>query len=374
MGSKASLLAGELGDLITAEVKTASRFIDLFSGSAAVSWYVARRLAVPVVANDLQFFAQTLASSVVARESPLDTEMIWRQWCGRYMILLEGFKSLRQAVMFEGQDWRSNPDHHVKIARQLSAAAELPISSAYGGYYYSPLQVLQLDALRASLPEPMFERNAALAALIHAASSCAASPGHTAQPFSPTSTGARHLFESWQKDILAKTKAALAHVAPLCARVAGEARHGEALELVPELNEDDVVFVDPPYSNVQYSRFYHVLETVSRGGCGPVAGVGRYPPRSERPQSSYSWSSEAKLAIKNLFNALGRRRCRVIVTFPAGRASNGLSGELVRELAESCFQVQGHVVEGRFSTLGGNGGHRPARVSGDQVVLVLRPE
>ncbi|MCB9133375.1 MAG: DNA adenine methylase [Anaerolineales bacterium] len=35
------------------------------------------------------------------------------------------------------------------------------------------------------------------------------------------------------------------------------------LQIAATLNNNDLVFVDPPYSSVQYSRFYHVLETVA---------------------------------------------------------------------------------------------------------------
>ncbi|WP_442977826.1 DNA adenine methylase [Salinibacterium sp. CAN_S4] len=47
----------------------------------------------------------------------------------------------------------------------------------------------------------------------------------------------------------------------------------------------DSIFCDPPYSDAQYSRFYHVLEGIARGGWDQVLGAGRAPIGSDRPSS-----------------------------------------------------------------------------------------
>jgi adenine-specific DNA-methyltransferase len=57
----------------------------------------------------------------------------------------------------------------------------------------------------------------------------------------------------------------------------GTVKVADANQAARGLQESDLVFIDPPYSGVQYSRFYHVLETIADGGRGPVTEVGRYP-------------------------------------------------------------------------------------------------
>src|SRR6185437_5081441 len=89
----------------------------------------------------------------------------------------------------------------------------------------------------------------------------------------------------------------------ICSRTAkkkGEAKVGDAVAIAAALNRNDVVFVDPPYSGVQYSRFYHVLETLALGKPVYVSGVGRYPPIGKRPQSEFSNKGEARSAIWKL--------------------------------------------------------------------------
>ncbi|MGH9445022.1 MAG: DNA adenine methylase [Terriglobia bacterium] len=257
-----------------------------------------------------------------------------RKWCGR-------------------QDWR--------------------ITGSYGGYYFSALQAVWLDALRRTLPKSEPQHTVALAALIRAASECAASPGHTAQPFQPTRTAKRFLMDAWGKDIVGHCRDALVAVSKQYAKVRGNAEVRDANEAAKSIRKGELVFVDPPYSGVHYSRFYHVLETLTRGQCGEISGAGRYPPRTERPWSRYSVKSESVSALDELFATVRSRGAKVIVTFPQRMCSNGLSGRRVSEIARKHFAVEQHWVASKFSTLGGNNDRRDARHLARELILVLRP-
>ena len=68
------------------------------------------------------------------------------------------------------------------------------------------------------------------------------------------------------------------------------------------------MFIDPPYSSVQYSRFYHVLETMAKGEKELVVdGVGRYPPLADRPQSHFSNTGQARNALESLIEKLSEK-------------------------------------------------------------------
>jgi hypothetical protein len=66
------------------------------------------------------------------------------------------------------------------------------------------------------------------------------------------------------------------------------------------------------------------------------------------------------------------------VTFPAHECSNGLSGEVVRELAREHFKVKEKLVQSKFSTLGGVdveiGNGRAARRAAEELMLTLSPK
>jgi hypothetical protein len=260
-----------------------------------------------------------------------------------------------------------------KRARRLAGQPRLPIMNAYGGHYFSPMQSLAFDALRRHLPKEEPEKSICLAALIAAATRCAAAPGHTAQPFTPSRSSENSIREAWRRDPVAL---AYQEVRNICSRAAnrrGKAMVGDAIEIAATLNRDDLVFVDPPYSGVQYSRFYHVLETLALGKRIAVSGVGRYPPIKSRPQSAFSNKGQSTDAVTKLMEALAESRCTTLLTFPNAECSNGLSGQLIRDLAAEHFSVTAKVIPGRFSTLGGNNLKRKARLKSEELILILRP-
>ncbi len=70
MGSKRVMFENGLGDILAEEANEASRVVDLFCGSTAVSWFAATQLGKPVLSSDLQEFATALAGAVVKRTVP----------------------------------------------------------------------------------------------------------------------------------------------------------------------------------------------------------------------------------------------------------------------------------------------------------------
>lgn len=375
MGSKRSMLTNGLGSLILSEGAHSNRLIDLFSGSGAVSWFMAEKTDKPVFSIDIQYFSKALALSILSRTTPIDHKAIADKWLGKTIDLYYDHPFLKEAEQIVKK--ARNVVELVSLSRQICSSMlnhEWVIWSAYGGYYFSPTQSILLDAMRSSIPKRGVNHWICLAAIIITASKCAASPGHTAQPFSPTATAGPFILEAWGKDPLTIARQSLLEICNRYSQVKGDAKVGDAIKFAKQLNERDLVFVDPPYSGVHYSRFYHVLETVARGRCGTVSGAGRYPPLDERPSSQFSQKSKAKSALKNLLANLAYSGCSVIFTFPQQESSNGLSGQLVVDAATDCFRIAKQVVNSKFSTLGGNNHHRSARKDTKEMILLLKPK
>ena len=367
------MLANGLGETLLRETAKCKRFADLFLGSAAVAWHVAETFGCVVIGADLQTFAVTLADAVIARAKPIASKEIWETWSANAKKMVLGSHSYYEAEGFDRVKWGAARRRNVEAARDICKHHQGPVTRAYGAHYFSPMQALVIDSLRATVPQDPIHRKVALAALICAASQCAASPGHTAQPFQPTKGAARFLFEAWRRDVWDHTRSALERICPKYARQAGSATVQDAENFAKQLGPEDLAFVDPPYSGVHYSRFYHVLETVARGDCEEVSGVGRYPPPSERPKSDFSVSTKSKRALERLLSILAERGVRTIVTFPREETSNGLSGSIVEDVAEEFFKVSKRTTNGRFSTLGGNLVHRKARIPAYEIILSLSP-
>lgn len=375
MGSKRTMLDNGLGDILLQNLKGKARFVDLFTGSGSVAWFVAAQCSVPVIGADIQRYACTLAGAVILRNESFDHEEVWTDWSARARESFDRCPWSERAVEFDQLDWLVSPEASVSLSREICSDSTVStICAAYGGHYYSPLQILWIDSFRKSLPyeEPL--RTVALASLLTAASECAAAPGHTAQPFQPTSSAAKFLFEYWRRDVETRVQKTLQSFSLRYAKIVGETVVADAERVAMDLGHEDLVFVDPPYSGVQYSRFYHVLEGIVSGGVNEATGVGRYPSPADRPQSEYSLKSKSYEALSRLLTTLSGLGTTVVLTFPQETTSNGLSGDAVEILASNFFQTSRHTINGRFSTLGGNTRNRSARIPAYELVLTLRPK
>ena len=373
MGSKRALIDNGLGKIVSDASTSASRFVDLFCGASSVTWFVSTKLSKKVLACDLQEYAVVLASSVIERAGSADWREIERDWIGpaRHAFqFLEPWKAAHDLDSENGEmfRWRTRAQ---RLCSEFDNNSSLLVTRCYGGYYFSPSQALAFDAMLQTLPVSKTHRRLCLAAAIIAASNCVAAPGHTAQPFKATATAGKYLREAWRRDPFLYASKALQRLCPLYARHPGQSLVGNANEIAMGLGVKDLVFVDPPYSAVHYSRFYHVLETIARGTCDSVTGEGRYPPSSDRPKSLYSQRSKSREAIVDLLRTLANNGCTVIVTFPGRKCSNGLSGEEIEDASKEFFRVERKSVQSKFSTLGGNKINRSARHHLEEFILVL---
>lgn len=365
------MLGNGLGDALGRSLTDAKRVLDLFTGSAAVAWYLAERHNKMVLASDLQAYSKVLAASVIERTAPVIDRDWVQDWFNRAVGRVSAHGHWQDIKVLQDSLGKVSISSAAQDAQSIDFGIEFPLSRAYGGYYFSPWQSLWIDALRATLPKSEAKRNVALAALIQAASRCAASPGHTAQPFKANDTAGRFLVEAWQRDLPEIVRARIDDVAPRFANRQGRAYCMNALELANKAERGDLAFLDPPYSGVHYSRFYHVLESVARGDVGEVSGAGRYPKREDRPISDFSMRSASKQALDELLKVLAERKAKVVITFPSGAASNGLSGDEVKCIAASHFRIEEEKVSSRFSTMGGDLKHRAARQQSDELILTL---
>ncbi len=374
MGSKRSMLQNGLGRIILEQANKADRFVDLFCGAGYVSWFAAENTVLPVLAIDLQYFAVILAKSIIGRNAPLQASELFRDWLSR--VDQERVNSPLWKACNAIENSKNEIAYIVEESRKLCQIySDIgPIWNAYGGHYFSPSQALTFDYMIAMLPEKYPENATCMAAIIRTASKCAASPGHTAQPFQPTRSAGKFILNFWSFDPIDLCKRELYEICPRYAQTIGDSVVANAVDIAPTLTPKDLVFVDPPYSDVQYSRFYHVLETIARSETVAVSGTGRYPPISERPQSAFSRKGDSRQSLKALLTGLHKAGSTIIFTFPKGESSNGLSGDSIIKIASEMYTVEEQLVDGLFSTLGGNNHKRVARLKSREMILLMKPK
>lgn len=364
MGSKKNMLKNGLGELLLNEAPKANRIFDPFCGSSSVAWFLAEKTDNQVVAGDLQKFSIDLANSILLRNEPLKESEI--ATLENWITVAKNFYQIEKIDLQFKKTKKFVFDN-----RQLSKASSFFITQAYAGYYFSYNQALQIDSLLLFLPENEPIRSLAIASLIEAASQCVAAPGHTAQPFQPEGNGLIAIYEAWKREPFFYVERTLSELAKRHANKIGVAKNEEAHILLTGLSEGDLVFLDPPYSGVHYSRFYHVLETIARDSWENVSGRGRYPIPERRPKSDYSLRGKSQQALDTLLKQIATKKASAIITFPASECSNGLSGESVKQIAKKYFKVKKEIVKGKFSTMGGNNKNRPARHNSEELILLL---
>lgn len=386
MGHKGKMLP-VLGEILLEYGANSRQVADPFCGSAAVSWFLAENTDKIIVSGDIQSFAVARASSVIERTSAFDPQPMLSRWFERAKDTVNAIAShfpnhlcsiepnlTDPSIIKEVVSQSRNFCHDVLPVVFCNFKGKWPISKAYGGYYYSPAQALIFDALRQTLPSKTHERKVALAALVEAVSRAAAAPGHTAQPFQPTESSAKYIIEAWLRDPWELIRSATHEIAARAARTVGKGIVGNFSKTISYLQEGDLVFADPPYSGVHYSRFYHALETIARGIEFSPEGRGRYPSIADRPSSAFSKKSEAKTAAKGLLQTCSDKKITLVLTFPTLGASNGLTAQDFIDSGKSLFsKVHSEEVLSDFSTLGGNKKHRQARQACNESILCFVP-
>lgn len=374
MGSKKYMLLNGLGKMILDTSPDINRVVDLFCGAGAVSWFIAESTYKPVLAVDLQKYATIVTASIVERDHKINPKKI-DQWIASVEKKFNHSELLKEIDKVENSkiDFRNKV---YKSRRLCTIKSNIgPVWNAYGGYYFSPKQALILDFLIKYLPRNKTENHLYHAAIISTASVCAAAPGHTAQPFQPTPTAIKYLELAWNIKPLNIMKKISYELNNRHAKNIGKTICGDAMKITEQLTQKDLVIIDPPYSEVQYSRFYHVLETIANKKKVDVSGVGRYPSLSMRPQSDFSKRSKSKDAIKNLLQKIAQKKSTIILTFPKNNCSNGLSGEYIKKVADEWYDIKKEYMPGGvLSSMGGNNGNRAARNYSNELILLLTPK
>lgn len=157
------------------------------------------------------------------------------------------------------------------------------VSPVFAGTYFSVRQAIQLDARRAAISALVtrrvvgpWEEAVLIAALLAAASVAAFSPGkHFAQPH--RTEGDKDLTFHAGRVLSDRAVSVPALVNEWIERLCQHSRaawegHAVLRRNVDEVTPDELVangvaavYADPPYTAQQYSRFYHVLDTLAEG-------------------------------------------------------------------------------------------------------------
>jgi len=369
MGSKKAL-APEISQIISDRHPKAT-VLDVFAGMCAVGSQVAPKHKL--FTNDIHSYAATFASalftglaikptSIVARhellkhfrknKKALEASVEQRLRVEDQLISFGGnARSWREGLHFNEQELARPPARKLNgldpIRDYKLDPTRFPyclVTSYFSSAYFGLRQSIEIDSLRYAIDQgPQRNRNSYLAALIDAASHCATAPGHFAQFLVPRDKRTFvYVARIRSRSVLERFFDALDDLPrPQCAaRKQNRVYNDDATNLLrakkSSLSKENlVIYADPPYSRAQYSRYYHLLETLVLYDYPACKDKGRY--RADRVQTDFSLKSKVVTAMDAFAGAAAETGAKLYLSYPR----NGLlaiAGGDVREILRPHFK------------------------------------
>lgn len=359
MGSKSSLLK-YLVDAIN-EIYDGENICDLFAGTSVLSGSLGHNVSMH--ANDIQRYSAVLAKTYLGNYSwnkfkGLEEEVIAKAQkhvdsvCQLYPNLkfqydseldlneFNAFEQQQQDLIYHDFD---DIEHHLFIKN-------------YSGTYWSFEQCLWIDALRITAEEyaetPVYYP--ILSSLMFAMAYNAQSTGHYAQYRDANNVA------SMKDIVIYRNKAISPYFKKKLKELiewtgSNEFNHKvtsldyrECLDSIPE---GTLVYADPPYAFVHYSRFYHALETLIRYDYPDVLHKGRY--RTDRHQSPFCKRSEVVDAFQVMFKKIKEKNSKLVLSYSnTGMISLEKILELARTTLGNNFEVYSKALDYTHSTMG----------------------
>ncbi len=187
----------------------------------------------------------------------------------------------------------------------------------YSGTYFGIEQAINIDAIIKTIHEIEFTNanNVLFSCLFYAMSECVFSKdGHMAQPLNVEKNSSRHIKQR-SKNIIKFFNQKLDEFIFSSKKNPNSSKHHiiynkDVIDLLTDNSFNNqpikLIYADPPYTDMQYSRYYHLLNVAAQYSYpNPTIQHGRYTKglyTEGRNQSSLSKKSEAKIIIQKLFN------------------------------------------------------------------------
>jgi adenine-specific DNA-methyltransferase len=364
--------------------------LDLFAGMCSVAGALSDE-GRAAWCNDVQWYATTVATALVATNEPPDAATITSTVApffesNRTALRTRFDEALDDEARIVRRGYRKQYESFVEswshagnddgIAREFADLRQADdgfpfrlATLAYANGYFGVAQSIDLDSLLYGISEAASQglldeagRRWGLVALLQTASRIAATTGHFAEYLHPHQARTfRRIRLMRRRDVLTQWKLELGRITPYGERdwrVGNRVYNGDAVTTLAGLEAGDrptVVYADPPYSRAQYSRYYHVLETLVLYDYPELTGAGRY--RSGRYQTPFSHAASVEEAFKSLIGAVADATASLVLSYPTNGLlyERGISpAKLMRERFGS-VRLAGHS-QISHSTLGGASG------------------
>jgi adenine-specific DNA-methyltransferase len=377
--------------------------LDLFAGMCSVAGALSAT-GRETWCNDIQKYASIVSQALVAStEMPITNEQaslkLQRAFKRNISSLRKRFADLleeeRLALQNESyvvykdlaDSWR-HAGNDAGIAREILALQVRPslpyrlATLTYAHGYFGLRQAIELDSLRYAI-DYSYKNNQltteqalwCLTSLLETASKVCTAPGHFAEYLEVKNASTwKHIRAQRRRDVWETFNSSLQSISPYGTpywRSRNKIFCQDAMHLPYDLSNGNgprIIYADPPYSEAQYSRYYHVLESLAVYDYPTVKSKGRY--RGDRFTTPFSLRSSVREAFFNLVRNSARLEADLVISYPSNGLLFQVGGNLWSILCDYYERVNIIKIDHKHSTLGGRHGYMTSDV--EELIFVAK--
>lgn len=301
---------------------------DLFAGSATLSG--ALRGQCKLISNDIQQYSQILAKAYLSNYA-------WDTYPSIYYLVNEAelrYNSFNEFFSEYTNRFDYNRDFTLEEFNQIEAEQRELLENDrfqdfddyyifvknYSGTYWSYDQCIWIDSIKC-VADRYRENNpelytAIMAALMYSMAYNSQSTGHYAQYRDASNV------KSMEDILIYRRKGIREYFIRKFEELTAINEHNNYrydvltlgyIECLNTLEPGTLVYADPPYCFVHYSRFYHAIETLVRYDYPNVKYKGRY--REDRHQSPFCISTQVGDAFNAMFRKIRQRKLELVLSY-----------------------------------------------------------
>ena len=324
MGSKREII--NFIDESISELNVDSLWLcDLFAGSAIVGGSFREKFSIH--SNDIQAYSEILARTYLSdlshiKHSILDDIEIearnkvneFKKKHARLVFPYSRTMGLEKFIKIEKSQQKL-------LSKNFGLGFHL-FTQYYSGTYWSYEQCIWIDSLRAVAEQYKDQKKngpvyyAILSSLMFAMSYTSQSTGHYAQYRDATSESSMMDILSYrERDIWSYFERKFLELLTIenSRMFEFKASTLDYLDCIRIIEPNTIVYADPPYQSVHYSRFYHAIETLVKYDYPKVEYKGRY--REDRHQSPFCKKTTIKEAFKSLFEGIRQKDSHLVLSY-----------------------------------------------------------
>ena len=321
MGSKRELLDFIISSINDLDIES-NWFCDLFSGTSVVGCSLKDEYNVQI--NDIQIYTSIFANTYLPNINKLINSTELEKINDRVLFYVDEFYRKYPDLIFD----YNSIDNYEKLTKLEIQQQNLIYSNFeigfhlfvkyYSGTYWSYTQCVWIDSIRAVAEEYKGKSDyyIILSSLIYAMSYTSQSTGHFAQFRDVTESNMHDIMLYRIRDIWTYFEKKFLEILNMV-DVEATNRYTittlDYLDCLRLIERNTIVYADPPYSSVHYSRFYHAIETLIRYDYPNVKYKGRY--REDRHQSPFGKKTEVKNAFGKLFKGVKNKNSHLILSY-----------------------------------------------------------